>query len=76
MLFRNKPKLIVFVRNKLITLDTVLPLLLEMKDKHNISSEIVVFDKLAHDSIDKNIVLRDVVNYIGCELFKIGRAHV
>jgi len=69
MLFRNKPKLIVFVRNKLITLDTVLPLLLEMKDKHNISSEIVVFDKLAHDSIDKNIVLRDVVNYIGCELF-------
>jgi hypothetical protein len=62
-------KIIVFVRNKLITLDTVLPVLLEMKDKHNISSEIIVFDKLAHDAIYKNVVLRDAINYIGREVF-------
>jgi hypothetical protein len=62
-------KIIVFVRNKLITLDTVLPLLIEVKNKYNISSEIVVFDKLAHDAIYKNVVLSDAVDYVGREIF-------
>ena len=62
-------KLIVFVKNKLITIDTVMPILLEMKIKYNVSSDIVVFDKLAHDAIDKNVVLRDLVKYVGREVF-------
>ena len=65
----RKRKIVVFVRNKLITMDTVLPLLLEAKNKFDISSEIVVFDALAHDAINKNIVIRDAINYIGRELF-------
>ena len=66
---KKKRKIVVFVRNKLITMDTVLPLLLEAKNKFDISSEIVVFDALAHDAINKNIVIRDAINYIGRELF-------
>ena len=62
-------KIIVFVKNKLITLDTVMPILIEMKDKYNISSEIVVFDNLAHEAISKNIVLKDAIDYVGSELF-------
>ena len=66
---KNKPKIVVFVRNKLITTDTVLPLLLEAKNKFDISSKIVVFDKLAHDSINKNIVIKDTIKHIGGELY-------
>jgi len=62
-------KIIVFVKNKLISLDTVLPILLEIKIKHNVRSEIIVSDKLANDAIQKNIVLKDVINYIGCMRF-------
>jgi len=62
-------KIIVFVKNKLITLDTVIPVLLEMKIRHNVSSEIIVFNKETHDAIQKNVVLRDAVNYVGSELF-------
>ena len=62
-------KIIVFVKNKLISLDTVLPILLEMKVKHNVRSEIIVSDKLANDAIQKNIVLKDVINYVGCMRF-------
>jgi hypothetical protein len=62
-------KIIVFVKNKLITLDTVIPILVEMKDKYNISSEVVVFDDLAHEAIGNNIVLKDAINYVGGELF-------
>ncbi|MBT5399916.1 hypothetical protein HOL24_05180 [bacterium] len=62
-------KVIVFVKNKLITLDTVLPILLELKVKYDVSSDIVVFDKLAHDAINSNIVIKDVINYIGKEVY-------
>ncbi len=62
-------KIVVFVKNKLITLDTVVPILVEMKDKYNIPSEVVVFDNLAHEAISNNIVLRDAINYVGSELF-------
>ena len=36
----KKNKIIVFVKNKLITLDTVLPILIEMKEKYNINNTI------------------------------------
>ena len=36
--FNRKPKgLIVFVKNKLISLDSIAPILLELKENHNIS---------------------------------------
>ncbi len=62
-------RLIVFVKNKLITLDTILPILLEIKVKHNVSSDVVVFDQLAHDAINKNIVIKDILNFVGKEIF-------
>ena len=65
----NSHKVIVFVKNKLITLDTVLPILLELKIKYNVSSDIIVFEKLAHDAINSNIVIKDVISYIGRERY-------
>jgi len=44
-------------------------LLIEAKDKYQISSTIVVFDDLAHNAIKKNVVINDAINYIGVELF-------
>jgi hypothetical protein len=67
MFYQNK--LIVFVKNKLITLDTVLPILLEMKIKYETPSEIIVFDEKAHNGIKQNVVIRDIVNYIGKETY-------
>ena len=66
----DKPSgVIVFVKNKLISLDTIIPVLLELKESYNISSTIIVFDRLAHEGIKSNVVIRDVVKYIGSELY-------
>ena len=66
----DKPSgVIVFVKNKLIILDTIIPVLLELKESYNISSTIIVFDRLAHEGIKSNVVIRDVVKYIGSELY-------
>ena len=68
--FNRKPKgLIVFVKNKLISIDSIAPILLELKENHNISSTVVVFDQLAHEAIKANVVLRDLTNFVGRELF-------
>ena len=65
----KKNKIIVFVKNKLITLDTVLPILIEMKEKYNMTSKIVVFDDLAYKAIHKNIVIKDAVDYVGSVIY-------
>ncbi|MBT5399232.1 hypothetical protein HOL24_01670 [bacterium] len=67
--FFGKYKLIIFVKNKLVTIDTVLPLLLEMNQKFKVRSKIVVWDDCAHNAIKKNIVIMDLINTVGCELF-------
>jgi hypothetical protein len=67
--FNSKKEIVVFVKNKLISTDTVLPILIEAKEKFNISSIVVVFDKIAHDGIKKNIVINDAINYVGRELY-------
>ena len=68
--FVRKPKgIIVFVKNKLISLDSIAPVLLELKEKNNISSTVVVFDQMAHEGIKTNVVLRDLINFTGRELF-------
>jgi hypothetical protein len=62
-------KLIVFVKNKLVTIDTVLPLLLEMNHEFKVKSKIVVWDDLAHNAIKNNVVIMDLINIVGCELY-------
>jgi hypothetical protein len=64
-----KRKLIVFVKNKLVTVDTVLPLLLEINQKFKVKSEIVVWDDCAHEAIRHNVVIMDLIDKVGCELF-------
>jgi hypothetical protein len=60
---------IVLVKNKLITIDAILPLLIELKKYHNYSSDIIVFDKDAHDGINNNVLIRDAIEYVGREVF-------
>ena len=52
-----------------MTIDTILPILIELKDNYNISSDIIVFDEEAHNAINKNIVIKDAVKYVGKEIF-------
>ena len=65
---KNK-EIVVFVKNKLMSIDTVIPILVEIKEKFNISSVIVVFDELAHKGIKENVVINDAINYVGRELY-------
>jgi len=67
-LSKNK-EIVVFVKNKLMSIDTVIPILVEIKEKFNISSVIVVFDELAHKGIKENVVINDAINYVGRELY-------
>jgi hypothetical protein len=60
---------VVFVKNKLVTIDTILPVLIELKDDYNFSSEIIVFDEEAHNAINENIVIKDAIEYVGKEVF-------
>ena len=61
--------IIVIIKNKLMSVDSVLPVLLEIKQKYDISSLIVVSDEMAHEGIRKNVVIKDVINYVGKELY-------
>jgi hypothetical protein len=65
----EKYKLIVFVKNKLITIDTILPLLLEINQKFKVKSKIVIWDDCAYNAIRKNVVIKDLINSVGIELF-------
>jgi hypothetical protein len=60
---------IVFVKNKLMSTDAILPILIELKRNYNCSSEIIVFDDVAHRAINENIVIKDAIKYIGGEIF-------
>ena len=62
-------EILVIVKNKLMSTDTVLPILIELKEKYNISSVVVVNDSLAHKGINENVVIFDAVNYVGKELY-------
>ena len=52
-----------------MSIDTVIPILVEIKEKFNISSVIVVFDELAHKGIKENVVINDAINYVGREFY-------
>ena len=64
-----KKKLIVLVKNRLVTIDAIMPLLIEMKEVYNMKSDIIVFDQLAHIGINENIVIRDALEYVGKEVY-------
>mgnify|MGYP006412179221 FL=1 len=68
--------ILVIVKNKLMTIDTVLPILLELKEKYNISSKVVVSDEMAHNGIRKNVVIRDAIDYVGTELYIGGKSSI
>ena len=62
-------EIVVIVKNKLMSITTILPILIELKEKYNVSSTIIVNDKLAHKGINENVVIRDAVDYVGTELY-------
>jgi len=62
-------EILVVVKNKLMSITTILPILIELKEKYNVSSTIIVNDKLAHKGINENVVIRDAVDYVGTELY-------
>ena len=62
-------EVIVIIKNKLISVDTVIPILIELKEKYSISSLVLVNDELSHNKINENVVIRDAINYAGKEVY-------
>mgnify|MGYP003985757481 CR=1 FL=1 len=62
---------LVFLNNKLISVDTILPVLIELKEKYNTKIYFIVFEEMAYKGIRSNIVINDAVNYAG-NLIYIG----
>lgn len=65
--------LIVFVTNKVITIDTILPILLEVKQCNNQKVIVVVSRKKGLQAIESNVVLNDAINKIGFKFLFGGR---
>jgi len=61
--------ILVFINNKLNTIDTVLPILLEMKEKYDKKSYVILDQELAYSGIKENIVINDIVNKIGTIIY-------
>ena len=62
---------LVFLNNKVISVDTILPVLIELKEKYNTKIYFIVFEEMAYKGIRSNIVINDAVNYAG-NLIYIG----
>ncbi len=65
--------LIVFVTNKIISVDTILPILLEAKQCNNQRIVVVVSRKKGIQAIENNIVINDTINKIGFKFLFGGR---
>jgi hypothetical protein len=65
--------IIVFITNKTITLDTILPILIESKKRRNQKIIIVVSRKNGLTVIENNVVLNDLINEIGFKFLLGGR---
>jgi hypothetical protein len=48
-----------------MSIDTVLPILIELKEKLNVSSLVIVNDELAYKGINENVVIKEALNYVG-----------
>jgi hypothetical protein len=56
---------LVFFKNKLVSVDTILAVLIELKEKYNTKIYFIVFEEMAYSGIRSNIVINDAVNYAG-----------
>ena len=68
--------LIVFVTSKIITIDTILPILFEASQRNNQKIIVVVSRELGMHTIEKNVVINDAVNKIGFKFLFGGRYRV
>ena len=58
--------LVVFLNNKLIACDTIIPIIKELKDYYHVKNiELLCFEYNTYESIKKNIVLYDAIKSIG-----------
>ena len=57
--------IVVFPGNKLISTDSIVPILLELYLEYGIVSRVVTFDQKTFDGINKNVVIRDSINEFG-----------
>ncbi len=56
----------VFLKNKLITLDSIIPFCMQLHMKCGIKFNFIIFDLESYRAIvEDNIVLNDVINKIG-----------
>jgi hypothetical protein len=68
-------RIVVFLNNKLIACDTVVPLMIDLAaQRRDIACEFVVFEERTHDAIRQNIVLHDAIRSIGRLSFRGRRA--
>ena len=59
-------KIFIFLNNKLLTIDLILPFMLELKNKQKyLDVEFISFDKKTLNIIKKNELLFDAINKIG-----------
>ena len=63
----------VFITNKTITLDTILPILIEAKECNNQTVVVVVSRKNGLTVIENNVVLNDIIKNIGYKFLLGGR---
>jgi len=62
----------IFIRNKLISCDSILPVAMELYEKKGIKSTFVTFDSRTYNTIVKNYFLYDAINKVG-ELKYVGK---
>ena len=68
--------LIVFVTNKIIATNTILPILLEAKQCNNQKVILVVSRKSGISAIEKNVIINDTINKIGFKFLLGGRYRI
>jgi len=68
--------IIAFVTNKIISIDTILPILYEIHKKNNQKVVVVVSRKSGISIIEKNTVINDTINEIGFKFLLGGRYRV
>ncbi len=68
--------LIVFVTNKIITVDTILPILFEIHQYNNQKIILVVSRKSGISVIEKNVIINDTINKIGFKFLLGGKYRI
>ncbi len=67
----RRRQIVVFLNNKLITCDTIVPLMIELAAKRpSLAVEFAVFEENTHDVIQRNTVLLGAINSVGRLVFR------